>query len=118
PGMDNPKLHDGITSADVPQSFLDSTPSQNRDSFEGESRLGEPVQLTDQQWNAMSREQQQGVIANYALYEAGLADAELDTDLDTALQEDPTYLDRVNALFGEGGGSDSYAPNTVRLLEE
>ena len=72
-------------------------------------------ELTPDEWAALSPEQQQGVITNYALYEASLADKEAGLSAEEA---DQSYLDLVNDTFGSEGGSDTYAPNTMRLLSE
>jgi len=87
------------------------------DSF-GKPGARQVVELTDEQWAGLSPEQQKGVIANYALYQASLADQELAIRSNNKEEVESDYGSRVNDLFGKEGGSDRYAPNTVRVLEE
>ena len=83
-------------------SYLDSLTSVNTDVRE----------LTQDEWAVLTPEQQKGVISSWALYQAGLEDAAVDTAKDEYFDKD------VSALFGEEGGSDKYAPNTLRVLQE
>lgn len=69
-------------------------------------------QLTDEEWAGLDPEEQEGIIANYALYEAALADQGAEG------QADDAYNDSVLSIFGEGGGSNTYMPNTIKVLEE
>lgn len=72
-------------------------------------------ELSQEEWNALSPQQQQGVIANYSLYQASQADKELALK---GNQDDETYTSQVSEAFGEDGGSDTYAPNTMQVLSE
>lgn len=72
-------------------------------------------EATPEEWASYTPEQQQAIITNYALYQASQADKEAGLTTEDA---DESYFDTVNSVFGEGGGSDTYAPNTLRLLTE
>ena len=80
----------------------------------------EPMQrteqrLTDEQWAQLTPEQQQGVVANWTLYQASLADKALDQKGGW----DADYTSNIKDIFGdENRGSDYYAPNLVRALNE
>jgi hypothetical protein len=78
--------------------------------------LGQPKvrQLTQQEWDAMTPDQQQGVLATYALFKAGIDDRALGDD------EVPTdeYKTSVDEIFGKNLGSDEYMPNTVQVLKD
>jgi hypothetical protein len=71
-------------------------------------------EVSQADWDAMTPQQQKGIIANYALYQASLADKALPKDA----SRDTHYNDDVSKLFGDKGGSDSYAPNTVKVLQD
>ena len=71
-------------------------------------------ELTPEEWGQLSTDQQQAVISNYALYQAAQADSKI-SDKEFG---DDAYSNSVNLLFGEDRGSEKYAPNTVRVLEE
>lgn len=71
-------------------------------------------ELTWDEWNALTPEQQEQVTANWALYQAALSDREAG---ETG-QGKEDYQSRVDAIFGADGGSDTYAPNTVNLLTD
>jgi hypothetical protein len=71
-------------------------------------------QLTDQEWTALTPNQQRDVINSYALYQASEADRKAGSH-DTGKID---YQDKVSGIFGEQGGSDTYAPKTVALLNE
>jgi hypothetical protein len=74
-------------------------------------------ELSMDEWNSLTRDQQQAVVANAALYNATQADKALHQK--TADQkDDASYLDSIDAIFGKEGGSDVYAPNTVKVLGE
>lgn len=72
-------------------------------------------ELSTDEWNALSPQKQQAVLANFALYQAAEADKKAAASADEA---DKSYLDTVSTIFGDKGGSDTYAPNTIRLLTE
>lgn len=72
-------------------------------------------ELTTDEWNALTPDQQQGVLSSWALYQASLEDQAL---AETAPEREEGYDEAVNAIFSEQGGSDTYAPNTVRVLGE
>ncbi|QNN98089.1 hypothetical protein SEA_FEDE_41 [Microbacterium phage Fede] len=71
-------------------------------------------ELTNEEWAQLSPEQQRGVTASWALYQASLADQALDGGAEV----EEGYDDTVASIFGADGGSDTYAPNTVRVLQE
>jgi len=77
--------------------------------FEGPRQVRE---LTPEEWAGLSPEQQKGVIATYALYEASLADRTAEG------KADEDYNQAVLDIFGEGGGSDTYMPNTIKVLQD
>jgi len=71
-------------------------------------------ELSQDEWNALSPEKQKSVIANFAIYQAAQEDKKVSP---TATHEEG-YDDAVNAIFTENGGSDKYAPNTIKVLQE
>lgn len=73
-------------------------------------------ELTPEQWNALSAEQKQGVIANFALYQASLEDQQYRNQPNETGAED--YQAASEAIFGEAGGSHHYAPATIKVLKE
>jgi len=77
----------------------------------------EVYRLSNEEWAQLDPEQQQGIIANYALYEASLRDKEQAISF-TDDTVDKDYEKQVEAIFGEKGGSKYYAPETVRVLNE
>jgi len=74
-------------------------------------------QLNEQQWNALSPEQQRGVVANYALWQAVQADKKLGQNVGD-VEDAAGYNEAVATIFGEKGGSDIYAPNTLKVLQD
>jgi len=85
----------------------------------GQARVSGTDELTDQQWNALSPETQRGVLAQQMIYAAAMEDRKARqrlSDMDEA--EVASYLDAVEQIFGAGGGSETYAPNTIRVLQE
>ena len=72
-------------------------------------------ELTTDEWNALTPEQQQGVLSSWALYQASLEDQAL---ADAGAEREEGYDEAVNSIFSAQGGSDIYAPNTVRVLGE
>lgn len=82
--------------------------------FSGNRRV-QVRELSEQEWAALTPEQQRGVTANWLLYEAAQQDRELGQK---SSQGDSDYQQRVREIFGEKGGSKEYAPNTVRVLSE
>lgn len=71
-------------------------------------------ELTPEEWSALTPEQQKGVISSWALYQASKEDAALEANA----AKDEYFDTDVASLFGEDGGSDKYAPNTLRVLQE
>ena len=84
--------------------------------FENHDPMAREAQmLTDEQWAQLDPEQQQGVIANWTLYQASLADKALNQKGGW----DDDYTKNVKEIFGDANrGSDYYAPNLVRALNE
>ncbi|UQT01725.1 hypothetical protein SEA_MORRILL_40 [Microbacterium phage Morrill] len=72
-------------------------------------------ELSDAEWAALSPEQQKSVLSTWALYQASLEDEQLGASVAEA---EEGYADTVNSMFTNKGGSDTYAPNTVRTLQE
>ncbi|QFG04965.1 hypothetical protein Fullmetal_42 [Microbacterium phage Fullmetal] len=72
-------------------------------------------ELSDAEWAALTPEQQRSVLSTWALYQASLEDQELGASVADA---EEGYADTVNSMFTNKGGSDTYAPNTVRTLQE
>ena len=70
-------------------------------------------ELTPEEWDKLDLATQQAITANYALYEATQADRALEPG-----ERVEGYDDTVSAIFGTEGGSDTYAPNTIRVLAE
>lgn len=70
-------------------------------------------ELSQGEWDALTPTQQQLVTANYILAQAREADQEI-----TDGAPDEGYSSTVNSMFGEGLGSETYAPNTVQALLE
>lgn len=71
-------------------------------------------QLTNEEWAALTPEQQQGVISNFALYQASLKDR---TGA-SAVEKDEHYDKDVKELFGTDRSSEVIAPETVRVLAD
>ncbi|QIN93921.1 hypothetical protein SEA_HANNABELLA_38 [Microbacterium phage Hannabella] len=98
---------------EVPQ-----TPAQQRDTWG--SSLGGPQnevkELTWDEYDALSPSQRAAVDANTMLVNAIKSD--LSTGALAADSKDDVYAATVNELFGETGGSDTYAPNTVMALSQ
>lgn len=78
------------------------------------ARILNVKQLSEDEWAALSPEQQKGVLANFAIYQAAQADKKLGPNE----KRDEGYDQSVKDMFGEEGGSDTYAPNTLRVLSE
>ncbi|QYC53811.1 hypothetical protein SEA_EUGENEKRABS_41 [Microbacterium phage EugeneKrabs] len=70
-------------------------------------------QLSQEEWDALDLKTQQAITANYALYQATQADKGMEPG-----EREEGYDDLVSKIFGEDGGSDTYAPNTIRVLKE
>jgi hypothetical protein len=92
---------------------------QYMESLGSQSLGGTSRQISPEEWATYSPEKQQGIIANYALYQAVQADRALEQNVaDVDEEESAGYLDLVESIFGTEGGSDTYAPNTIRVLEQ
>jgi len=91
---------------------------QENEPQELEKRSGFRIvrEVPQAEWNAMSPEQQRAITANWALYQATLADKEIEQKENPA--ED--YQQAFSSVFGKNVNqqSKSYAPNTVKLLNE
>jgi len=70
--------------------------------------------LSWDEYNGLSPRQQAAIDANTALYDAIVADQQAPSTEERI----PGYDDAVMSLFGENGGSETYAPRTVALLSE
>lgn len=71
-------------------------------------------ELTTEEYNALNARQRAAVDANTALFNAVTADKQNAA----GKKPDDTYNQTVSELFGEGGLSDTYAPQTVALLQQ
>jgi len=69
-------------------------------------------ELSPEEWGTLSPDQQEGVIASWALYRASLEDQQLAGEVG---KED--YQSDVASVFGDRG-TEQYAPNTIRVLQE
>ena len=108
--MGNPNAFEERESANARDAYAQGLGSQN---------LSGTVQISPEQWATYTPEQQQGLIANYALYKAVEEDRRLGqkvSDLDP--EETASYQDSIDVMFGKEGGSETYAPNTARVLRE
>ncbi|QDF16994.1 hypothetical protein HWC33_gp41 [Microbacterium phage TinyTimothy] len=88
---------------------------QSTDSFQNQYTPGnfEVRQLSQEEWDRLDVKTQQAITANYALYQAAQADNALESQ-----EREEGYDDLVTSIFGSEGGSDTYAPNTIRVLSE
>jgi hypothetical protein len=77
--------------------------------------------VTWKQWDKMTPDQQQAATWNSQLWKASQRDIKLAGKRSTQgwdPERQQQYDDRVTAIFGEGGGSEIRAINTLKLLEE
>lgn len=77
--------------------------------------------VTWKQWDKMSPDQRQAATWNSQLWKASQRDIKLAgkrSTQDWEPERQQQYDDRVTAIFGEGGGSEIRAINTLKLLEE
>ncbi|QQO39330.1 hypothetical protein SEA_CRUNCHYBOI_44 [Microbacterium phage CrunchyBoi] len=79
----------------------------------GSGQSFEVRQLSQEEWDQLDLKTQQAITANYALYQATQADK-----AGSEGEQLEGYDEAVNAIFGAEGGSDTYAPNTIRVLSE
>lgn len=83
----------------------------------GTLTLGEDGRLTWDQYSALTPLQRSAVDANEAIIQAIEADR-ADAGAGAVKPDDWDYDQTVERLFGREGGSDTYAPRTVKLLDE
>lgn len=96
---------------------LPESPAQERDRWG--SGLGAATgvrELTWDEYDALSANQRAAVDANSLLVNAIKSD--LSTGARAEDNQDAGYQETLNALFGDTGGSDTYAPNTVSVLSQ
>lgn len=82
----------------------------------GTNSLTSVRELTWDEYDALSPRARAAVDANTALLGAVRADTQ--AALKTADQSDDSYTSGIEALFGKEGGSDTYAPNTLKALQD
>ena len=82
----------------------------------GTNSLTDIKELTWDEYDALTPRQRAAVDANTALLSAVRQDTE--ANLRSDKQADSDYLSGVEALFGKEGGSDIYAPNTLKALQD
>lgn len=78
-----------------------------------ESDVTHSVQMTWDEYNALNDDQRAAVDFTTEFLKAREADLSKSADQEAM----PDYTERVEAMFGEGGGSQTYAPRTLELLE-
>lgn len=121
-GLDAAFLADGRNAGSEKKALREIDAAKKTDAREaygsalGSLTLGEDGRLTWDQYNALTPLQRNAVDANEAIIQAIEADR---ADAGAgAKPEDWDYDQTVEKLFGKGGGSDTYAPRTVKLLDE
>jgi hypothetical protein len=87
--------------------------------FGGEGKYA-PEQMSVDAYLTLSPQQRAAVDANTALVQAAEQDVASWAKQQVAGKpiEDKQYLDRVKGKFGDKGGSDTYAPRTMAVLED
>lgn len=103
------------SAARTEQARLDQAENERIDGLNnsfGSAGQREVRELTPDEWASLTPDQQQGVISSWALYQASLDDQQY---ADEVGKED--YNAEVSAIFGDRG-TDKYAPNTLRVLQE
>lgn len=110
------ELH-SVGTAKREQTRIVDQETQNRRDWDQGINAGQvnTRKLSWDEYNALNPRQRAAVDANTALYEAVAADRAAATN---GMKGDAAYQKRVTDLFGANGGSDTYAPNTVALLEK
>jgi hypothetical protein len=84
-----------------------------------ESRANQAVPLTQDAYDKLSAEQRKAVDFNTLLVDAREKDLMLGPKDNSAVPDElKTYNERAEKIFGKGGGSEAYAPNTLKLLED
>ena len=89
---------------------------QNYDMALGANDLGNIKELTWDEYDALSPRARAAVDANSALLNAVRQDKQ--ANLLSKESGDDSYNEGVKALFGEHGGSDTYAPATLKVLQD
>lgn len=79
---------------------------------------GEVEAMTWEKYNALPEKQKAAIDFNTALVRAVRRDTNLQERYKATDQEKATYGEAVESMFGEDGGSDIYAPETVALLKQ
>lgn len=82
----------------------------------GTNSLTNVRELTWDEYDALSPRARAAIDANTALLAAVRADTQ--AALKTADQSDDSYASGIEALFGKEGGSDTYAPATLKALQD
>ena len=89
---------------------------QNYDTALGSNFLSNTRELSWDEYDALSPRARAAVDANSALLAAARQDRE--ANLLSKESADDSYNEGVKALFGEHGGSDTYAPATLKALQD
>jgi hypothetical protein len=78
----------------------------------------EAAPMSWEEWEALSPDQQRAVEFNTLLVETREKDLNTKNIMDLSKEDRQKYDDQVLEMFGPGGGSETYAPNTVNLLAQ
>lgn len=79
---------------------------------------GEVQRMTWEQYNALPPRERAAVDFNTMLVRASRRDHKLQDDYDPNKQQKATYATAVEKMFGEDGGSELYAPETLAVLQQ
>ena len=99
---------------DVEQQNIDDR--QNYDTALGSNFLSNTRELSWDEYDALSPRARAAVDANSALLNAVRQDKQ--ANLLSKESADDTYNSGIEALFGKKGGSDTYAPATLKVLQD
>jgi hypothetical protein len=84
-----------------------------------QSRATQAVPLTQDAYDKLTPEQRKAVDFNTLLVDAREKDLMLGPKGNSPVPDElKSYNQRAEKVFGKGGGSEAYAPNTLKLLEE
>lgn len=102
---------------------LDEALRAQREEAIADPKEGKPIRkrvdrLTLEEWEAMDPQQRAAIEFNAELVGAVRKDRRLEKEYDTDKEERAEYDKAVAAMFGEDGGSEKFAPETVALLSQ
>lgn len=80
--------------------------------------VGDVVKMTPERYAALDPQQRAAVDFNTMLVQAVRKDLEMQDKYNPDGAEEQAYEAEVERIFGEGRGSDTYAPETVALLDQ